>query len=276
MQLDQTRTADQTGPDHGPDRDLWTFAGLTVIAVCAAVMSFAAWSGLAVQVGMDQTIGPVRLGWLLPLSIDAYALVATRVWLMDRSVSDQTRALAGRTAAAAIALSFAGNALFHLVSVLDLQAWSGWWSVVVLVSGLPAVLFGQAVHLIVRMRSDQRSTDRSVVPVPSSYVRAGRLPPRSGQDFLVDRSAPVPSAQPRPVPVPKPGETKRSKRPVSDHLDQIRTAWPDRIPTKREVMGRTGVRGSQTAMDLIGQLKAERERPSADPDPAQALIEQGA
>jgi hypothetical protein len=227
--MDQTRT--------GPDR--WTFGGLLFIAGVAAVMSFAAWSGLAAQVGMVQTAGPVRLGWLLPLAVDTYAMIATRVWVTDRTVSDQTRTLARRTALGAIGLSFAGNALFHLVTVLDLQARPWWWAVVVLVTGLPAVLFGQAVHLHVRMRHD-RTADRATAE---------------------DRTVPLISAEPvvsRPVGPAAPtitGPIAPVRPAKSDQtglrVEQMRTAWPDRMPTKREVMKLFETRSTSTAVDLM-------------------------
>lgn len=260
--MDPNRTRDRTGPD----RDWLTYAGLGLPAIAAVVLSFAAWSGLAVQVGVDQTAGPVQLAWLLPLSVDAIAMTATRVWVMDRTVSDQTRKLARWTALATIGLSFAGNALFHLVTVLNLQARSGWWLVVVLITGLPAVLYFQSAHLIVRLRSDQWTVVRPPItadPVVTAPVGPA-APTSDGPDRTLRTVSTISS------PVAKPSPVRQTKL---ENLARMRTEWPDRTPSKSEVMDVLKVRSSGTAMNLRRAHEAwlrERSDPAEDPAPAVA------
>jgi hypothetical protein len=53
-------------------------AGMATAAVSAAVASFAGLRGLPMIAGW-----PDRLAWLLPVTIDAYAMTSSRVWLTD-------------------------------------------------------------------------------------------------------------------------------------------------------------------------------------------------
>jgi hypothetical protein len=53
-------------------------AGMATAAVSAAVASFAGLRGLAMVAGW-----PDGLAWLLPVTIDAYAMTSARVWLTD-------------------------------------------------------------------------------------------------------------------------------------------------------------------------------------------------
>lgn len=234
--MDQTRPADKTGPD----RDYWTLLGLVLIVPAAAAASWIAWSGLAVLVGMDQQVfGPVRVNWLIALSIDGYALVGYRLW-MRRSGSAQTRAYAKVTALAATGLSVAGNALFHLIPVLDLQAQAVVWPlIVVAVTGLPAVQLGLVGHLISRREADRRATaDRT----------AKRSVPQSPASSVV--------SSPALLAVPTSGPVRSKTGQTADRLAAMRSEWPDRMPTKREVMDRLEVKGSQTATDLLATHRA--------------------
>jgi hypothetical protein len=71
-------TADTTTAAAGtaPPRDWWVIAGMATAAASAAVASFAGLRGLAGAAGW-----PDRLAWLLPVTIDAYAMTSARVWL---------------------------------------------------------------------------------------------------------------------------------------------------------------------------------------------------
>src|SRR4051812_43278511 len=136
MVLDMTtrQVGRQTGQVGSPaEADLLTYVLLTTVASAAAVMSFAAWSGLAGQVGITGHLGKLSLSWLLPVAVDAYALTATRVWLHVQHISESTRQWAARNAMGAIVLSFAGNALYHVVLVVHMTRWSTWWLYVVMV-----------------------------------------------------------------------------------------------------------------------------------------------
>ncbi len=72
-----------------PARDWWLILGMTVTAISAAVSSFAGLRSLAVAAGW-----PVPLLSLLPFTIDAYAMTATRVWLSSSTGSAPARRFA--------------------------------------------------------------------------------------------------------------------------------------------------------------------------------------
>jgi hypothetical protein len=63
--------------------------GMTVSAAAAAVSSFSGLRSLALATGWGEWLSP-----LLPLTIDAYAMTATRVWLANVDRSGRTRRFA--------------------------------------------------------------------------------------------------------------------------------------------------------------------------------------
>jgi hypothetical protein len=120
-------------------RDWWVIVGMSVAAISAAVASFAGLRGLAQVAGW-----PDRLAWLLPVTIDAYAMTSARVWLAGTLGSSQARSFARANAIGAIATSIVGNAGYHLVAA-GLVAIS--WPIVVLVGAVPAAVLGLTAHL---------------------------------------------------------------------------------------------------------------------------------
>ncbi len=147
-------------------RDGWVVAGMTVSATSAAVSSFAGLRGLAVVAGW-----PVVLAPLLPLTVDAYAMTATRVWLAASTGSAQARHFARTNAIGAILLSLLGNAIYHLIAV-HLVAAS--WVVVVAVGAVPALVLGLVSHLAVL---------RSQVDPEAEAVRAEAVSPAPAADL---------------------------------------------------------------------------------------------
>lgn len=113
-------------------------AGLGVVALAAAVMSFASLQQLGERAGF-----PPVLAALLPLAIDAKAVVATRAWLA-RHTPDRARRYACGLALAAVALSVAGNAGEHAMTAYALA--TPWW-VVVTVSAVPPIALAATAHL---------------------------------------------------------------------------------------------------------------------------------
>jgi len=57
-------------------RDWWVILGMTVTALAAAVSSFSGLRSLAAATGWPEVLTP-----LFPLTVDAYAMTVTRVWL---------------------------------------------------------------------------------------------------------------------------------------------------------------------------------------------------
>ncbi|MBP2370679.1 DUF2637 domain-containing protein [Pseudonocardia parietis] len=120
---------------------LWaTWAGMAVVLVAAAVLSFDALRGLALAVRI-----PGHFAWLLPIAVDAGAAVSCAVWLSPRVARDAARFAAGMTWVL-LASTVAGNAgqlAMHAHSVVP-----PWW-VAVLVGAVPPAIVGGTVHLAV-------------------------------------------------------------------------------------------------------------------------------
>ena len=130
------------------ERDWLTWVGLGVVGAAAAVMSFAALSDLARLCGITAVIGPepgVPVAWLLPVTVDVLAAVATRVWL-QRRVSVEAEHFARGAAWAAIGATVLGNAAHGVLQ--GAGGPPGWWAAM-LVSAVPAAALGALVHLAV-------------------------------------------------------------------------------------------------------------------------------
>lgn len=157
-----------------PKRDVYVAAGMFVSAASATVSSFDGLRSLALLAGWSVYMSP-----LLPLTIDAYALSATRVWLADSTASDRARRFARRNAVGAILASLLGNAMYHAVAA-GLVEMS--WVVVVVVGGVPPVVLGLVSHLAVLRKQSDPSVLQSV---PSTaLVPPGGTRQRSEDELL--------------------------------------------------------------------------------------------
>lgn len=121
------------------DRDWWVLVGMTIAAASAAVASFSGLRGLAEAAGW-----PPHMAWLLPVTIDAYAMTSARVWLAASTRSGGARRFARANALGAIAASTAGNAAYHAIAAGLLTAT---WPIIVLVGAVPATVLGLTAHL---------------------------------------------------------------------------------------------------------------------------------
>lgn len=122
-----------------PPRDGWVMLGMLIAAASAAVASFTGLRGLALITGW-----PSRLAWLLPVTLDAYAMTSARVWLASTTRARRARRFARANAVGAITASIAGNATYHAVTV-GLMSISP--PIVVLVGAVPAAVLGFTAHL---------------------------------------------------------------------------------------------------------------------------------
>lgn len=113
-------------------------AMIGITALVAIVVSFVFLRDLAIMTGWPPTIA-----YGLPACIDALAIMALLQYHHNGARA------AAIVAAAAIGLSFAGNAVSHLMSTGHIAAN---WVAVSLVGGLPALSFGVVVHLAVSGR----------------------------------------------------------------------------------------------------------------------------
>ncbi|MFI6073931.1 DUF2637 domain-containing protein [Actinoplanes sp. NPDC051343] len=125
--------------DAAKGRDWWVIVGMAVAAISAAVASFAGLRGLAQVAGW-----PDQLAWLLPVTIDAYAMTSARVWLAGTVGGKTARRFARANAIGAITTSIVGNAGYHLIAA-GIVAIS--WPIVVLVGAVPAAVLGLTAHL---------------------------------------------------------------------------------------------------------------------------------
>lgn len=170
-----------------PRRDGWVSAGIAVSAVSAAVSSFSGLRSLAIVTGW-----PVGLAPLLPLTVDAYAMTATRVWLTATS-SDRVRGFAQWNAVTAILLSVAGNATCHAIAA---HLMSVSWGIVLTVGSVPALVLGLVTHLAVLYGQGEPVREIRVESVPGpvgatgptgeqTTVRAESGPRYAGEDELL-------------------------------------------------------------------------------------------
>ncbi|WP_433145125.1 DUF2637 domain-containing protein [Actinomadura nitritigenes] len=155
-------------PRHGGGPDLETKAGIVAIAAAAAVTSFAALADLAKVSGWRDD-----LAWCLPITIDLYAAVTTRIWLA-RSTPPTARAHARAHALAAISTSMVGNAVSHALSYGALRPGAHAWLLVVAVSLVPPAALAGVTHLAALLR--QPDHDRPIAPSTVPGAAPGTVP----------------------------------------------------------------------------------------------------
>ena len=132
--------------------DVWTLLGVGVVAIAAAVLSFSSLQALAVRAGYTPALAA-----LLPLAIDAQAVVATRAWL-TAGTSKRTYRYARALALAAVAGSVAGNAGQHAMTAV--HAATPWW-VVVAIASVPPVALAATAHLAALLVSNEPDIERA-------------------------------------------------------------------------------------------------------------------
>ncbi|MEU9685345.1 DUF2637 domain-containing protein [Amycolatopsis japonica] len=152
---------------------------MTVTALSAAVSSFSGLQSLAAATGWPAVLAP-----LLPLTVDAYAMTSTRVWLSNRTRSAEARRFARWNAVVAIALSLVGNGVWHLVAARTIDLG---WPIVVCVGAVPPAVLGLLSHLAVlrgqdgeddmssrRPDEDEHQNDRTAVDEDNLLLAAAR------------------------------------------------------------------------------------------------------
>lgn len=122
------------------------WVGLLVVAGAAAVLSFDSLRSLALVCGFARP-----LAWLLPVTIDAGAAVASLVWL-GRWAPGSARRFARWLALALLGGSVVGNALGHGLAAYSARPH---WLVVVAVSAVAPAVLGAVVHLAVLATHDR-------------------------------------------------------------------------------------------------------------------------
>ncbi len=138
-----------------------TWAGLAVVAAAAAVLSFATVRDLAQACGY-----PPRLAWLLPVVIDATAVVGSRIWLGGGGGAPAALRYARTLALAAAVVTIGANVLQHGLAAYRLAP--PWWLVAALAAIPPTALVAVAhqVALLARPGDAAAAVVAPVVEVP--------------------------------------------------------------------------------------------------------------
>ncbi|HEV2640772.1 MAG TPA: DUF2637 domain-containing protein [Actinocrinis sp.] len=227
------------------NRDVLFALGMAAVSLAAAVSSYSGLATLADLAGWNH-----KLALLLPVTIDAYALTATRVWLSPRTVGHKARRWAKGNAIGAIATSVAGNAVAHAANAAVFHVT---WPIVVAVSAIPSIVLGLITHLW-HLRNTPDPT-----PVP---VLTERLDPVEPIPAAVTDPVPDPITGPDPTPVARPA--RRVARPKADTtrrtpeelLTAAREAMNGRKPTAEGIRLALGIKAA-TARELRELLLAE-------------------
>jgi Protein of unknown function (DUF2637) len=244
-----------TRPADAASRDGWVMAGMVIAAASAAVASFTGLRGLALVTGW-----PARLAWLLPLTLDAYAMTSARVWLASTTRARRARRFARANAVGAIGASIAGNATYHAVTVGLVTVSS---PIVVLVGAVPAAVLGLTAHLHALRTLDDQGDE------PEDGARdEDEQPPNTEKSRTEDGTEDRPQARTRS------GSRRRSKYRTEDELiaaareaDARYRATHNGRPITRDALRVALAIAGPRATELRRQLAAEDEQ-SAGPLPA--------
>jgi hypothetical protein len=211
--------------------------GMLIAAASAAVASFTGLRGLALITGW-----PPRLAWLLPVTLDAYAMTSARVWLASTTRARRARQFARANAIGAITASIAGNATYHAVTV-GLMSISP--PIVVLVGAVPAAVLGFTAHLHALRTLDESEDVREEEPGDADEDR-----PRT-------RTRSKPKRRPKP-------RTEDELRTAAREADAAyRDAHAGRQITRDELRTVLKISGSK-ATELRRLLAAERQPKAAE------------
>lgn len=150
-------THDTTAPAQ---RDALFATGMAAVSLAAAISSYSGLASLADLAGWNH-----RLALLLPLTIDAYAMTATRVWLSPKTAGAKARRWAKGNAIGAIATSVAGNGVAHAANA---HVFHVAWPIVVAVSAIPSIVLGLITHLWHLRNTPDPAPATAAVPVPAT------------------------------------------------------------------------------------------------------------
>lgn len=139
--------------DPAPTRRDWILiVAVVLVAASTVIASFTAQSGLGVLAGWTAFVSAghvdLHLSWLLPLTVDAYGVGATRIATNKRRYTAEVRRQAFGHALAAVAVSVVANAVFHLIEAHVIVLGATAWLLVVAVSIVPPVALGGLAHLL--------------------------------------------------------------------------------------------------------------------------------
>jgi Protein of unknown function (DUF2637) len=191
-------------------------AGLVLVAVAAAASSFGALRGLAIKAG-----GWGQLAPLLPISLDTFAALSTRLWLTHDPITREARHWGRASALIAIGLSVAGNAVDHALSAGQLGIS---WPLTVAVGAVPPALLGLVIHLAhVASPAPVAPAQAATEPAPATVtVTIPAAPPVVTPAVVEQATSPTPEVA-SPGPLAWPELAQQPARPADDELlDQAR------------------------------------------------------
>lgn len=212
-------------------RDGLFATGMAAVSLAAAISSYSGLASLADLAGWNH-----RLALLLPLTIDAYAMTATRVWLSPRTAGHRARRWAKGNAIGAIATSVAGNGVAHAANA---HVFHVAWPIVVAVSAIPSIVLGLITHLW-HLRN---TPDPTPVPATSSVPATGAAPVPA-----TDTTADAPTG------IPNPEASGSSTGTATVRAPRKATGSPRRAAAK-SAPGRAPVRSDEELLDA-GRLLA--------------------
>ncbi|MEV7007554.1 hypothetical protein [Streptosporangium sp. NPDC051022] len=153
-------------------RDWTVLACVALVAVATVVASFTAQAGLGELAGWVKNLHlfgvEVSMSWLLPVTVDAYGIAATRIATNKRRYSAEVRAHAFGHALAAVVVSVLGNAMYHLLEARVIVLGSAAWVLVVAVSVVPPIALGGLAHLLGIAARDE--VEAVAVPANPAHV----------------------------------------------------------------------------------------------------------
>lgn len=232
-------------------RDPLVFAGLTVVTLAAAIGSFGALRGTALMAGWSRDMSP-----LLPVTVDATAAVASRVWLSPDTPNDKARRFARAVTLGAIAVSLLGNGVYHLAEAGYVRP--GVW-LVIAAGGISPLALAVVAHLAVL---------RGALPAPAG-VPAPDAPARVTAPAVPAAPQPaIPAAQRVPAPAeeravaPTKPRTRTRTTPAADEpsWDALVTAAREVDARARQATGRPAGVGKLRSELRVGQTRAQQLR----------------
>jgi hypothetical protein len=199
-----------THAQKSPRGDVRTSAGIWVVGIGAAILSWDGWFLLAEMCGWRWYLAVV-----LPLTVDVYVVTSARVWLRLSWVSSRTRTFAAWSTTFAVVVSMAANGAFHLMQ------WNGWHKapapVVLVVSGLAPLMLALVAHLQARLNHDLAARGEADARAAGEAAaraakKAERMPSRRAAPEAaagavtgaIQEPSPGPSQEPSEVPSQRP------------------------------------------------------------------------
>src|SRR5581483_344964 len=207
-------TTRATGADAGGQRDALFALGMAAVSLAAAISSYSGLASLADLAGWNH-----RLALLLPLTIDAYAVTATRVWLSPKTAGRRARRWAKGNAIGAIATSVAGNAVSHAAAA---HVFAPTWPVVVMVSAIPSIVLGLITHLW-----HLRNTPDPVAAIATLPAAAAADGSKSEQEAPAPEPAIEPAAPEPPESAQRATRQTAGRKSTADAIRQLRAKDPE-------------------------------------------------